>query len=656
MEPGGRKAQSERNLRDWPAEQTAVFSSQDTYLFHEGTLCHSYRLLGAHLSREGGEEGVRFTVWAPCARAVRVVGGFNGWCGVRHEMQRVPASWLWSLFIPGLAQGELYKYEIQPPEGPAFLKADPYAFRAEHPPGTASVVCSLDGYDWRDDVWQAEKQAHAPYDRPMLIYEVHLGSWKRKADNGLLSYRDLAAELVAYVVQMGYTHIELLPLVEYPFDGSWGYQATGYYAVTSRYGSPHDFMYFVDQCHQQGIGVILDWVPGHFCKDSHGLWRFDGTPLFECGWPERGENRQWGTANFDFGVREVWSFLISNALFWLDIYHIDGLRVDAVANMLYFDYGRQGERWIPNAQGDRTNLEGIDFLRKLNEAVFKHYPHSLMIAEDSTAWPMVTWPTEVGGLGFNFKWNMGWMNDMLRYMGLDCLYRKWWHKLITFSLLYAFTENFILPLSHDEVVHGKGSLLARMPGDYWQKFANLRTFFGYMMAHPGKKLLFMGGEFGQFIEWNYRDGLDWQLLDYGQHRKLHNYVRALNYFYRGEKALWQADCSWDGFQWIDPHDHTQSVITFMRKGKDKEDFLVVICNFTPEVRDNYRIGVPRPGLYREVFNSDLEMYGGSGQKNETALLTAAANWHNQPFALEIRLPPLAVIYLKMQAAPCASSE
>lgn len=628
--------------------QTLPFNEYDLYLFNEGSHRRSYQLLGAHVSEEQGEPGVRFAVWAPSARQVCVVGDFNAWDGSEHAMGPVGNSGIWSLFIPGLAEGEIYKYRIYPREGDSFLKADPYAFFAELSPETASKVFSLGDYRWQDAKWQASKRGDALYNRPMLIYEVHLGSWRLKANRESLTYRELADELVEYVVNMGYTHIELLPVVEHPFGGSWGYQATGYFAATSRYGTPHDFMFLVDKCHQSGIGVILDWVPGHFCKDCHGLWRFDGDPQFECGWPERGENWQWGTANFDFGRCEVWSFLISNAIFWLDVYHIDGLRVDAVANMLYLDYGRENGDWIPNCYGGNDNLDAIAFLKKLNSSVFHEYPATLMIAEESTAWPMVTWPTDAGGLGFNFKWNMGWMNDMLRYMSTDPVHRKWWHNLVTFSFMYAFSENFILPLSHDEVVHGKRSLLDKMPGDYWQKFANLRTFYAYMMAHPGKKLLFMGGEFGQFIEWNYKDSLDWHLLEYEMHGKLFDYVRDLNHFYKKETSFWQIDYDWQGFEWIDPHDYSQSVITFMRKAVDPDDFVIVVCNFTPVVRYDYRIGVPKAGGYVESFNSDWEMYGGSDQKNSGLLQAEATAWHTQPCSLKVKLPPLATIYLKWQ--------
>ncbi|MDS1029361.1 1,4-alpha-glucan branching protein GlgB [Bacillota bacterium LX-D] len=617
----------------------------DLYLFHEGTHCFSYKILGAHLIEQDGEMGVRFSVWAPNAREVRVVGNFNNWNGVKHCMQRVNNTGLWSIFIPGLGQGEIYKYEIHTQYGQVLLKADPYAFFAECRPNTASIVYELNNYKWQDQEWQ-EKKAPKIYNQPMLIYEVHLGSWKYK-DGKPLTYRELAQDLVNYAVDLGYTHLELLPVAEHPYDGSWGYQATGYFAVTSRYGKPEDFMYFVDCCHQRGLGVIIDWVPGHFCKDAHGLYNFDGTNLYTYQETWRSENWGWGTQNFDLGRPEVRSFLLSNAIFWLQEYHIDGIRVDAVASMLYLDYDKKHGEWRPNKYGGKENLEAVDFLQKLNATVFKFFPHTLMIAEESTAWPMVTWPAYAGGLGFNYKWNMGWMNDVLRYMEMDPIYRKWHHNLLTFSFMYAFSENFILPLSHDEVVHGKKSLLDKMPGDYWQKFANLRLFYGYMLAHPGKKLLFMGAEFGQFIEWNYQQSLDWHLLDYEMHWKLKKYMQSINNFYKQEKSFWDLDHSWEGFEWIDPHDYSQSVITFMRKGQKENEFIIVLCNFTPEVRWVYRIGVPKPGEYQEVFNSDKVEFGGSGQTNSQLLETENFPWHNQPYSLELKIPPLAVIFLKL---------
>jgi 1,4-alpha-glucan branching enzyme len=620
-------------------------SQEDLYLFHEGSNFRSYQLLGAHVLTENGKQGVRFTVWAPNAQGVRVVGDFNAWQGEGHKMNRVGASGVWLLFIPGLMAGDIYKYEIQTAGGQTLMKADPYAFYAQLRPETASVVYNLNGYQWKDTKWQSRK-TKSVNQQPLLIYEVHLGSWRRGADNTVLTYRELAELLPQYASAMGYTHIEIMPVAEHPFDGSWGYQATGYYAITSRYGTPEDFMYLVDVCHEYEIGVIVDWVPGHFCKDDHGLRQFDGTALYEYADAQRAENKGWGTANFDLGRTEVLSFLISNAAFWLDVYHIDGIRVDAVSNILYLNYGREAGDWTPNQYGGDGNLEGAAFLRKLNEVVFSQRPNVLMMAEESTSWPMVSWPTYSGGLGFNFKWNMGWMNDMLRYMEIDPVHRKWNHHLLTFSFMYAFSENFILPLSHDEVVHGKKSMLNKMPGDYWQKFANLRAFYGYWMAHPGKKLLFMGSEFGQFIEWQDHESLDWHLVESPMHEKLQEYCRRLNHFYKKERSLWVVDGNWQGFEWIDCSDYTQSVICFMRKTASPEETLIVVCNFTPNVHQAYRIGVPAEGAYLEIFNSDWEEFGGSGQKNTGVLAAEEMVWHNHSHSLAITLPPLATIYLK----------
>ncbi|SFM16742.1 1,4-alpha-glucan branching protein GlgB [Pelosinus propionicus] len=627
------------------AVPTSPVSQEDLYLFHEGSNFRSYQLLGAHVLEVDGRQGVRFTVWAPNAQAVRVVGDFNGWQGEQHKMERVEGSGIWLLFIPGIKNGDIYKYEIQTAEGQVILKADPYAFYAQLRPETASVVYNLNGYQWNDVKWQSKKKKTVNQ-QPLLIYEVHLGSWRRGENNAVLTYRELAELLPQYVAAMGYTHIEIMPVAEHPFDGSWGYQATGYYAITSRYGTPEDFMYLVDVCHEYEIGVIVDWVPGHFCKDNHGLRQFDGTALYEYANVQRAENKGWGTANFDLGRTEVISFLISNAIFWLDVYHIDGIRVDAVSNILYLNYGREEGDWTPNPYGGDGNLEGAAFLRKLNEVVFAQRPNVLVMAEESTSWPMVSWPTYSGGLGFNFKWNMGWMNDMLRYMEIDPVHRKWNHHLLTFSFMYAFSENFILPLSHDEVVHGKKSMLNKMPGDYWQKFANLRAFYGYWMAHPGKKLLFMGSEFGQFIEWQDHESLDWHLVESPMHGKLQEYCRRLNHFYQQERSLWEVDGNWQGFEWIDCSDYTQSVICFMRKSISPEEMLIVVCNFTPIVHYAYRIGIPAEGFYQECFNSDWEEFGGSGQKNIGILAAEGKAWHNQSHSLEITLPPLATIYLK----------
>ncbi|MCC5911151.1 MAG: 1,4-alpha-glucan branching protein GlgB [Clostridiaceae bacterium] len=618
----------------------------DTYLFHEGTHYQSYKIMGAHLIEEEDKKGVRFTVWAPNAKDVRVVGDFNRWQGENHPMKKVKNSSLWWIFIEGLKEGDLYKYEIHTYDHRVCMKSDPYGFYAELRPNTASIIYSLEGYKWRDTMWRNRKNRKNHLHEAMAIYEVHLGSWRRKEDGSFYSYREIADELVDYVCEIGYTHIELMPVMEHPLDGSWGYQTVGYYAVTSRYGTPHDFMYLVDKFHEKGIGVILDWVPGHFCKDQHGLMEFDGHPLYEYQDPQKAYNKGWGTCNFDLGRPEVQSFLISNALFWLDIYHIDGLRVDAVANMLYLNYGKEEGEWHPNQYGGKENLEAMEFIKKLNKTVFKTFPNALMMAEESTQWPLVTSPTYIGGLGFNYKWNMGWMNDTLKYMEMDPIYRKSHHHNLTFSLVYAFSENFLLPLSHDEVVHGKKNLLDKMPGDYWQKFANLRCYYSYMMAHPGKKLMFMGTEFGQFSEWNFDKSLDWELLNYPMHHKFKYYVKDLLEFYKKEHSLWEKDHTSQGFEWIDPHDYSQSIITFMRKAK--ESFMIVLCNFTPIARHKYRIGVPVEGEYREEFNSDLEVYGGTGIRNKHNIKSEKKQWHNHQYSIEVEVPPLATIFIKWQ--------
>ena len=607
-------------------------------------------MLGAHFMEQNGKAGVRFSVWAPHAKAVSVVGDFNAWDTRTHTMQKISDGEIWTIFIEGLEEGEVYKYAIEPPwGGPHIMKADPYGFCAEKKPKTASRLYNMKKYKWNDAAWQERKKTHPSYSNPMLTYEVHLGSWRRTLEGGYLSYRELADQLVGYAKKMNYTHIEIMPLCEHPFDGSWGYQATGYYAVTSRYGEPDDFRYFVDTAHANGIAVIMDWVPGHFCKDEQGLRHFDGMTLYESDNEQRAENWEWGTTNFDYGRTEVQSFLISNAMFWFEEYHIDGLRIDAVANMLYLNYGRKEGEWQPNKYGDTGNLEAMDFIKKLNEAIFKFHPNALMIAEESTAWPLISKPVYMGGMGFNYKWNMGWMNDMLAYMSLDPIYRKWNQDKVTFSFMYAFSENFVLPLSHDEVVHGKCSLVSKMPGDYWQKFAGLRGFFGYWMAHPGKKLLFMGGEFAQFIEWNYDDSLDWHLVqEYPMHTKMLEYSRALNKFYKENRPFWEVDFDWNGFEWIDCNDSENSIITFVRKSDNADDFIVVLCNFTPEVRQNYRIGVPKRGDYVEVFNSDAEEFGGSGVKNEGDLHTEDYGWHEREQSLVITVPPMATIYLRLK--------
>ncbi len=618
----------------------------DRYLFHKGRHFQCYNFLGSHLCHKGNKQGARFTIWAPHAQKINITGDFNNWDKNKHSMEKIKESGLWTLFIPGVSKGDKYKYLITGYKNSVREKADPCAFYAENPPGTASRVYSLQDYRWHDEKWMEERKDYRPYNRPVLIYELHLGSWQQK-NNRVMNYRETADKLVKYVSDMNYTHIELLPITEYPFDGSWGYQTTGYYAATSRYGTPEDFMYFIDKCHEYNIGVIMDWVPGHFCKDDHGLRLFDGTPLYESENQLRAENKQWDTLNFDFAQPEVVSFLISNAHFWFKKYHIDGIRVDAVSNIIYLNHGKEDGEWTANKYGGNENLEGIDFLKTLNREIFAEFPGILMIAEESTAWPLVTAPVDKDGLGFNFKWNMGWMNDTLAYMKADPLFRKHNHNQLTFSIMYTYSENYILPLSHDEVVHGKKSLLAKMPGEYWQKFANLRLLYGYMMSHPGKKLLFMGGEFGQFIEWNHRQEMDWHLLDYEMHSKLKNYVQKLNHFYLQENAFWELDYKEGGFKWIEPNDYRNSVISYIRCTGNKDNVLVIICNFTPVVRDKYRIGVPLEGLYREVFNSDREEYGGTGRTNPF-LQTEQEKCHNFPFSLEVNLPPLTALYLKYE--------
>lgn len=633
-------------MNEWTA---SLQSEYDRYLFHEGSHYSSYQMLGAHLQTVDGTSGVRFSVWAPRAEFVQVVGDFNHWTGDDHGMERIGESGLWHLFVAGLEEGTVYKYRIGGADGVTRLKCDPYAFWAEVRPNTGSVVYDIRGYDWNDQAWMESKKDYNSYANPLLIYEANLGSWKQKGFEKHYSYRELAEDLVNYAADMGYTHLELMPIVEHPFDGSWGYQATGYFAPTSRYGTPKDFMYFVDCAHARGLGVILDWVPGHFCKDDPGLRWFDGSPTYEYADPLLQESPSWGTANFDLGRPEVRSFLLSNACYWMREYHVDGLRVDAVANMLYLNYDRPMHERRKNKYGGPENLEAVDFLRRLHQVVFDQFDHPLMMAEESTEWPLVSHPTYLGGLGFNYKWNMGWMNDILKYMKLDPVHRKHYHHLLTFSFMYAFSENFVLPLSHDEVVHGKQSLLDKMPGDYWQKFANLRLLFAYMMAHPGKKLLFMGGEYGQFIEWKYRESLDWHLLEYPMHAKMKRYVHTLNHLYRSSPSLWSSEKS-DGFAWIDPHDNEQSVVSFLRQTPDGQEFTVIVCSFTPVVRYDYRIGVPALGTYTEVFNSDAEAFGGSGQTHAAELAAEEVPWHSQPYSLQLKLPPLGAVYLQCKTA------
>ena len=621
----------------------------DTFLFHQGTNCRAYEMLGAHLTEENGEKGVRFTVWAPNAKEVSVVGEFNHWDTRVNKMSRIDDGEIWKIFIPGIKEGDVYKYAIMPQHGgPHIMKADPYGYYAEVAPATASRVYDMNHYEWQDAEWQEKKKRTQSYGQPMLTYEVHMGSWRRTPEGNQLSYRDMAEQLVNYAKEMNYTHIEFMPLCEHPYEGSWGYQATGYYAATSRFGAPDDLRYLIDKAHQAGIGVIMDWVPGHFCKDDPGLRDFDGRNLYESDNPQRADNAGWGTTNFDYGRTEVQSFLISNAIFWMDQYHIDGLRIDAVANMLYLDYGRQQGEWQANKYGGNGNLEAIDFLHKLNEAVFREYPQALMIAEESTSWPNISKPVYMGGMGFNYKWNMGWMNDTLSYFSLDPIYRKWHHDKITFSMMYAFSENFVLPLSHDEVVHGKCSLINKMPGDYWQKFAGLRAFFGYWMAHPGKKLLFQGGEFGQFVEWKWDTSLDWHLPEkYEMHTKMLEFSKNLNKFYVENKEFWQVDFDWGGFEWIDCDNADDSMLSFIRRA-DNGDFVIAICNFTPAVRHGARFGVPKAGVYEEVFNSDAAEFGGSNVLNENDIPSQEVPWNNKAQSIQVTVPPLATIYLRLK--------
>ncbi len=624
----------------------AVLTDFDVHLWSEGSHFRTYEKLGAHPTERDGVAGTQFAVWAPNARWVSVVGDFNGWRPGVHQLHPVGTSGIWEGFIPGVGSGALYKYHIASQYGNyTVAKADPYAFYAELRPGTASRVWDLGGYDWGDQDWMGRRGAANALDAAISIYEVHLGSWMRVPEEGnrWLTYRELAPKLADYVHDMGYTHVEFLPITEHPFDGSWGYQTTGYFAPTSRFGTPQDFMFLIDSLHRRGIGVILDWVPAHFPRDEHGLAFFDGTHLYEHADPRQGEHRDWGTFIFNFGRREVSNFLISNALFWLDKYHIDGLRVDAVASMLYLDYSRSEGEWTPNQFGGRENLDAIAFLRRFNEKVYGEFPDAMTVAEESTAWPMVSRPTYIGGLGFGYKWDMGWMHDTLTYMGLDPVHRKFHHNLLTFRMLYAFYENYVLPLSHDEVVYGKRALLAKMPGDDWQKFANLRLLYGYMYAQPAKKLLFMGGEFGQWNEWNHDVSLDWHLLQDPRHRGLQRWVRDLNTLYRGAPALHQLDNDPAGFEWVDCNDSEQSVISLLRKGKTPGDAILFVCNFTPVPRHNYRVGVSEGGDWEEILNSDAPLYGGSGQGNIGGVTAAPLPWHGRPYLLNLTVPPLGLV-------------
>ena len=618
----------------------------DLHLLGEGTHYRAYEQLGAHPWHADGETGVHFAVIAPNAERVSVIGDFNGWRVNATPLARRGESGLWCGFVPWIGPGALYKYHVVSRfHGYAADKADPYGFAAELRPRTASKVWDLSRYAWGDDAWMRERGRRHAHDAPISVYEVHLGSWMRmpEEDDRWLTYRELAPRLADYARDTGFTHVELLPVTEHPFDGSWGYQTLGYYAPTSRFGTPDDFMAFVDTLHQAGIGVILDWVPAHFPSDEHGLGYFDGTHLYEHADPRQRTHPDWNTLVFNYGRRETRSFLISNARFWLDRYHVDGFRVDAVASMLYLDYGRRDGEWIPNAHGGNENLDAVDFLRTFNEWVYREYPDILTLAEESTAWPSVSRPTYLGGLGFGFKWNMGWMHDTLRYFSTDPIDRSYDQNQLTFGLVYAFSENFILPFSHDEVVHGKGSMLDKMPGDDWQKFANLRALYGFMVGHPGKKLLFMGCEFGQRREWSHDRSLDWHLLEHAPHRGLQRWVRDLNTFYRGQPALYEVDFDSAGFEWVDASDSQRSIVSFLRKANDPCDCVLFICNLTPQPHANYRVGVPAGGVWVEAINSDATLYGGSGQGNLGRLDAAPVPCHGRPHSLTMTLPPLAVV-------------
>ena len=646
-------------LKRWEGDQEiedpyrfpAVLGELDVHLLVEGNHLRNYERLGAHPATMEGADGTAFCVWAPNAKRVSIIGDFNDWDGRIHPMRLRHACGVWEIFLPGVGVGSCYKFEIRGAHGELLpLKADPYAFHAEVPPKSASVVVGMPQRDWQDKEWMERRHETSARDAPMSIYEVHLGSWRRVPDEGdrFLTYHEFADQLVSYVKEMGFTHIELLPVSEFPFDGSWGYQPIGLFAPTSRFGKPAEFQYFVEACHKEGIGIFLDWVPGHFPADSHGLGWFDGTALYEHADPRQGYHQDWETLIYNYGRTEVSNFLLGNALYWMEQFHIDGLRVDAVASMLYLDYSREEGQWIPNEYGGNENLPAIHLLRRVNEEVFGRFPGATTAAEESTAWPGVSRPTYTGGLGFGFKWNMGWMHDTLRYISKEPIHRRWQHNDMTFGLLYAFAENFILPLSHDEVVHGKGSMIEKMPGDMWQKFANLRAYYGFMWTQPGKKLLFMGGEFGQWHEWDHNHSLQWHLLEFDEHKGLQRFVRDLNYVYRDTPALYRLDCDPSGFQWIEANDHENSVFAYLRKGAEDDPPVVVINNLTPVPRHDYKIGVPKAGRWVERINSDATVYGGSGTGNPEGILAVESESHGQPCSMLLTLPPLGTLILMLE--------
>jgi 1,4-alpha-glucan branching enzyme len=647
MKNQSKQGQRSKAKRETAPSESVILTGDDIYLFNEGSHFRLYRKLGAHPMTVEGQEGSYFAVWAPDARQVFVLGDFNGWDKTSHPLSSHGQSGIWGGFIPGVTKGAIYKYHIiSRHRGYQVDKADPFTFYSEISPRTGSIVWDTE-YSWGDRDWMGKRRKYNALDAPIAIYEVHLGSWRRAPEEGHLplTYRELAPVLAEYVNQMGFTHVEFLPVMEHPFSGSWGYQVTGYFAPTSRFGTPQDFMYLIDYLHQHNIGVILDWVPSHFPTDEHGLGFFDGTHLYEHAYPQKGFHPDWTSFIFNYGRNEVRNFLLSSALFWLDKYHADGLRVDGVASMLYLDYSRKEGEWMPNEYGGRENLEAIDFLRRFNEEVYRNYPDVQTIAEESTAWPMVSRPTYVGGLGFGMKWDMGWMHDTLQYISQDPVFRRYHQNDLTFRMLYAFTENFVLPLSHDEVAHGKGSLLGKMPGDDWQKFANLRLLLGYMYAQPGKKLLFMGGELGQWREWQHDESLDWHLLQYQRHAELQRWVADLNRLYLSQPALYEFDCDPNGFEWIDCINADDSIISFIRKGSSTGSIVLAVGNFTPVPRYNYRVGVPRGGFWKELLNSDARDYGGSGQGNLGGVEAAKIQFHNRPYSLNLTLPPLSILFL-----------